>query len=546
MKLFVHGFWTGFLEKTNPTNVSFFLQLFSNVFHTTIELGNFDESDILLETIFDYKTYLYDKKWKYTFLFSGESRLVRWFKDYHCVLYGEKNHSNIINVPLFIPMLFCNQGLQSLLEIKKKHNVPRKNICAVISNNGGLERNYFLEQLEKKTVIDYAGSYKNNVPKIESMYNTQEFIDKVAEYKFIVSMENSRGETYITEKILHGFHAGVIPIYWGSKQVTDYFNEERFIHIKDMDNIEELNKKIDEILDLLNNEEKYLKIINKPIYKNNYLERTIENIVKDIQNLLFLKPLFINKIYTISCPEFEPQRFNRLKEMFIKMGIHESMIEFICPTYKHTITDEIMNTYVKENLVKKLRPNGMKRAEISLFLNYKALLETIYRNYSSGTFLIFESDVMVIDDNLGDFNEFLLEMNYKKEGWDLIHIGKDCSETNYFGKPFIDGILPYRDKPILNLPETFIEDITCPNDKYRLIRKFHTRCTDSFLWNYTGIVKFLDYMNKNPFYDAPFDYYMTNFFENHLDFKQYWSMSTFFIQRTNYGLEESTIQRDWN
>ena len=94
--------------------------------------------------------------------------------------------------------------------------------------------------------------------------------------------------------------------------------------------------------------------------------------------------------------------------------------------------------------------------------------------------------------------------------------------------------------------ETFIEDITCPNDKYRLIRKFHTRCTDSFLWNYTGIVKFLDYMNKNPFYDAPFDYYMTNFFENHLDFKQYWSMSTFFIQRTNYGLEESTIQRDWN
>ena len=70
-------------------------------------------------------------------------------------------------------------------------------------------------------------------------------------------------------------------------------------------------------MDLLNNEEKYLKILNKPIYKNNYLERTMENIVKDIQNLLFLKPFCIDKIYTISCPEFEPQRFNRLKEMFI-------------------------------------------------------------------------------------------------------------------------------------------------------------------------------------------------------------------------------------
>jgi hypothetical protein len=100
---------------------------------------------------------------------------------------------------------------------------------------------------------------------------------------------------------------------------------------------------------------------------------------------------------------------------------------------------------------------------------------------------------------------------------------------------------------LCKIPQRFCSTTTLiirGDDKFRLIRKFYPRCTDSFLWNYTGIVKFLQYMNANPIYDAPFDYYMTNFFENNLDFKQYWSMSTFFIQRTNYGLEESTIQRD--
>lgn len=537
MKLFVYGFWSGFIEKTNPVDISFFIDLFTRVFNTSIEISNYEESDILLETIFENNTFLYSKKWKYTFLFSGESRLNTWYKDYTCVLYGEKNHSNIINVPLFIPMLFCNQRLQNLSENKK---IPTKNICAIISNEGGKERNYILEQLEKIIEIDYAGSYKNNVSKIDEMYNTPEFIDKVSEYKFIISMENSRGETYITEKILHGFHAGIIPIYWGSLHIIDYFNEDRFIYVRDMNDIDEINKKIEEIMDLLSNKEKYLEMVNKPVYKTN-LENMMQNITKDIRYLLFPIPL----IYVISCEEFEPTRYFRLKEMFIKMDIPERLVEFICPTYKHTITDEMMNTYVKDNLVKILRPTGMKRAEISLFLNYKAVLENICNKYSDGIFLIFESDVMVIDENYPFFHEFLSEMNTKKEHWDLIHFGKDCSESDYFGKPFIDGILPYRDKPI-ELPNTFVEDITCQNDTFRLIRKFHTRCTDSFLWNYTGIVKFLQYMNSNSIYDAPFDYYMTNFFENNLDFKQYWSISTFFIQRTNYGLEESTIQRDFD
>lgn len=69
MKLFVHGFWSGFIENTNPVGINFFIELLENVFSTKIELDTFDESDILLETIFDHKTFLFDKTGNIHFYF---------------------------------------------------------------------------------------------------------------------------------------------------------------------------------------------------------------------------------------------------------------------------------------------------------------------------------------------------------------------------------------------------------------------------------------------------------------------------------------------
>jgi hypothetical protein len=369
MKLFVYGFWSGFIEKTNPVNISFFIDLFEKIFDTTIELGNFEDSDILLETIFESNTYLYAKKWNYSFLFSGESRLNSFYKDYSCVLYGEKNHDNIINLPLFIPMLYCSNRLDKINEKKNIVTVPKKNICAVLSNPCGNERNFILNEIQKKIHIDYGGAYKNNIPSFENPYDSQEFIDFLSQYKFVVTMENSNGETYITEKILHGFSAGNIPIYWGSTNVCDYFNEERFINCNDIYDIE---NSMNRIIDIINDDNKYLEIVNKNVYNNDKLFRNIDSIVNDIKNLLFEKPYkLISKTFFISSPEFELRRFERLNNDFQNIGFKNYHMEFICPTYKHTITDEIMNKHVKENYIKNFRVSGMKKSEISLFLNYK-------------------------------------------------------------------------------------------------------------------------------------------------------------------------------
>ena len=261
MKVFIYGFWDHFIDKIDPVNSDFFIEVLSRVFNEPIEFGNMDESELLLESIFTEDTCLYYKKWKYTFLFSGESRLNKWQRDYDCVLYGEKNHANIINVPLFISYLFCNPSLQK--PTITVETIPKKNICAVISNASGKERNYLLEKIEQKIAIDYAGDYKNNIPKIHGSYNDQSLLNKIAEYKFVITMENSRGETYITEKITHGFKAGNIPIYWGSLHVTDYFFEDRFIHIPDIDKVDDV---ITRLIELIEDDAKYLEMVNKEIF----------------------------------------------------------------------------------------------------------------------------------------------------------------------------------------------------------------------------------------------------------------------------------------
>jgi hypothetical protein len=81
------------------------------------------------------------------------------------------------------------------------------------------------------------------------------------------------------------------------------------------------------------------------------------------------------------------------------------------------------------------------------------------------------------------------------------------------------------------------------DDKYRLSRKFYTRCCDSFLWKYSSIIKYLNWMNNiETNFGVPMDYYMSNFFENNAKFKHYWSCDEFFKQGSNLGIVPSTLQ----
>jgi len=264
MLVYFHNFWNGFIECTDPVHVQFFIKLLSNVYNTTPTITNsIDNADILVESIFGSHTYIMHKQWKTTILFTGESYYSETVKPYlelyTCILGFEYTHKNRIACPLFIPYTICNSYEYVPLSV-----IPTMNASVVISNGSGHIRNHFLDKLEKRMHILYGGNYKNNIDgAIQGSYHSTALIDFYKLSRFAITMENSQEEYYITEKIINGFRAGIIPIYWGSPHSTKYFNSKRFLELKGTTD-SDINTLIDTMIHMTDDE--YMLTINQPIF----------------------------------------------------------------------------------------------------------------------------------------------------------------------------------------------------------------------------------------------------------------------------------------
>ena len=78
--------------------------------------------------------------------------------------------------------------------------------------------------------------------------------DGLRDYMFSVGIENAVYDTYFTEKLTDCFACGTIPIFYGCKGVTEYFNEDGIIFLDDDFDLSTLTKdlyysKIDVIKD---------------------------------------------------------------------------------------------------------------------------------------------------------------------------------------------------------------------------------------------------------------------------------------------------------
>ena len=125
-KIYFNGFYSGFLDCKNPgTTIKFFIYLFKKIYDTDeIILGNIEDSDILCEfdMLINTKTLISIKKWKHTYLFNGEYKCLTNTKNYDCVLFGERNNNNIINLPLYISYMFSND---IKFDYNKLYNIPK-------------------------------------------------------------------------------------------------------------------------------------------------------------------------------------------------------------------------------------------------------------------------------------------------------------------------------------------------------------------------------------------------------------------------------------
>jgi len=76
--------------------------------------------------------------------------------------------------------------------------------------------------------------------------------EALIDYAFSITIENSRSKYYFTEKLLDCFAVGTITIYWGCKNVGDYFDERGILQFETGDDLVKIFNEINDHPNLYN------------------------------------------------------------------------------------------------------------------------------------------------------------------------------------------------------------------------------------------------------------------------------------------------------
>ena len=131
--------------------------------------------------------------------------------------------------PSFIWRLNHFRILYVIKKRKSFKSLIRKKFCAaVISNNHSTDyfRLKFIKELNNYKKVDMGGYVFNNIGG-----TIKDKINFLSSYKFSISMENTNGDGYLSEKIIESLIAGTIPIYYGDYMIDEYINPKIYILI---------------------------------------------------------------------------------------------------------------------------------------------------------------------------------------------------------------------------------------------------------------------------------------------------------------------------
>lgn len=199
-------------------------------------------------------------------------------------------HLNYFDRYMKIPYVFGwfkhlnNSYIKYIRDLALNGQKRTKFCAAVISNNRSSTkfRIKFINELNKYKKIDMGGRFNNNVGKIKNK------IKFFTSYKFSISLENSEGDGYLSEKMIDSFLSGTIPIYYGDYMVDEYINPNSYILIRGDQDIKE---KIEYIKKIDNDDELYRKILKENVFIDPKFKEKIES-----QKIEFLIHIFDQEI----------------------------------------------------------------------------------------------------------------------------------------------------------------------------------------------------------------------------------------------------------
>ena len=126
--------------------------------------------------------------------------------------------------------------------------VSKKRYCS-----GHQLRHHIVSNLKNINKVDMWGEAFKSMPQGAKAL-------ALAEYRYSITVENSKSENYFTEKLIDCFRMGTVPIYWGSESIKDYFNMDGIIYFEEISELDAIFAGL--------TEEKYVSML--PAIKENY------------------------------------------------------------------------------------------------------------------------------------------------------------------------------------------------------------------------------------------------------------------------------------
>jgi hypothetical protein len=463
MFIYCNGFWRGFKENIDGVNFSFFKYILEKALNTDIILtDNWKNADILLET-HNCNSLIHHKAWKYSLFYSGEGLhgLPPNYKKYSIILGTIDSGENFVNCPLFIVYEFCKPFNYP----KNISELPQNDIVVVqTTHHNNSYRAILIDKLiDLGYKIDFAGRHKNNTgAHIPGSWYEPQIIQFMKNYKFVLSLENIKIQTYITEKIINALRAGSIPIYYGSDEIDKYFNKERIIIVNE-NNLEEVKKEIDR---LLSDPEYWLRKVNSNIFITP-INNLIIDIINKIKQLISNKKIAVNVICN---SEFESERLKTLKTLLTHFDI--------LPNYSVWGENTKIHKYYNKFT------SGINTPARSLCINYINCFEQ-YSN-SNKYLLMFESDCIPLD-NLDKIEKKIQDtiQIMEKNDIDFVFICKGCFQNININDTRINV---NHQRCINNID---FKNIQCFDNILYLTNA--SRCTEAFLVSPKGIKSYLEY-----------------------------------------------------
>lgn len=210
--------------------------------------------------------------------YSGENYLYHsndFHTDFICLCSTTENIPNQIKDKTFhVPYTYATMPNNFNFNLTTRKNNNRPYFLAYCASNPVKEREFMFNYLvnNDKTNSCYSlGKCFGNNPKairkpIGPGWTEQKLIDEYSKYRFVLCMENSVVDGYITEKIINAFKSGAIPIYWGTDMAKKLFNPKAFINVSDFDSFESC---CDYVLELDKNPQMIENMKNEPVFLNN-------------------------------------------------------------------------------------------------------------------------------------------------------------------------------------------------------------------------------------------------------------------------------------